>query len=352
MVFLGDQNEAKAESLSGSWLCNVCKSISMMGALYEDVENFFGDIFAWYGRIVAKFPLIFILVPLVSCSLLGLGLLNLEYETDLEVLYAPLDGVVLHDKGLISDLYPDVSDHNFYYHQSVDDPLHVTVIVKQKHLNQSQSHSDSNNAEYVDEVKRLFDVIHDNVTFSSQGNLHTFNDLCARRNETCVVEGVSSTDGLHVNYYGSEIFANDAWKDADVFKIRFALCLNDSRQRDLSLQWERAFLHRMSQHESTHMEFRYVASKSLDIESQDQVIEDTKFLGFAVLAIAIFAVFIGSGGNCVTNHINLAHTGVIAAMMSMLAAFGLLSLLGSRIVSLCGVMPFLILGKHCPSANS
>ena len=54
-----------------------------MGALYEDVENFFGDIFAWYGRIVARHPIAFIVAPLVTCCLLGLGLLKLQASDSL-----------------------------------------------------------------------------------------------------------------------------------------------------------------------------------------------------------------------------------------------------------------------------
>jgi len=62
-----------------------------MGALYEDVENFFGDIFAWYGRRVARRPLPFLIVPLLACSLVGLGLFNIHYESDLENLYTPVN---------------------------------------------------------------------------------------------------------------------------------------------------------------------------------------------------------------------------------------------------------------------
>ena len=38
--------------------------------------------------------------------------------------------------------------------------------------------------------------------------------------------------------------------------------------------------------------------------------------------------------------------GVVAALLAILGAFGLLSLLGSRFVNLCSVMPFLVLGER------
>ena len=65
----------------------------MMGALYEDMEKFFGDIFAWYGRVVARYPVPFVVVPLVVCALLALGCFDLKYETNLETLYTPIDSM-------------------------------------------------------------------------------------------------------------------------------------------------------------------------------------------------------------------------------------------------------------------
>jgi Patched family len=49
---------------------------------------------------------------------------------------------------------------------------------------------------------------------------------------------------------------------------------------------------------------------------------------------------------CVVGHVTLAYAGVVAALLAILGAFGLLSLLGSKFVNLSSVMPFLVLGKR------
>ena len=41
----------------------------------------------------------------------------------------------------------------------------------------------------------------------------------------------------------------------------------------------------------------------------------------------------------------LAYMGVVAPLLAILGAFGLLSLIGSRFVNLSSVMPFLVLGN-------
>ena len=104
-----------------------------MGALYEDVENFFGDIFAWYGRRVARRPLPFVVVPLLICSLLGLGLFNIQYEADLENLYTPDNSKAIQDRQTLSRLFgPYSSPGSFYPHQVVDRPIYSEIIVKAK----------------------------------------------------------------------------------------------------------------------------------------------------------------------------------------------------------------------------
>ena len=89
----------------------------------------------------------------------------------------------------------------------------------------------------------------------------------------------------------------------------------------------------------------YTVSESLDIELREHVGTDTRYLGFSVLAMLIFATIIGSGVNCVTNHLALAYAGVFTALLAVMGAFGLLSLLGLRFVNLSGVMPFMVLGQ-------
>lgn len=60
----------------------------------------------------------------------------------------------------------------------------------------------------------------------------------------------------------------------------------------------------------------------------------------------------GSSGErvaCVVGHVTLAYAGVVAALLSIFGAFGLLSLLGARFVNLSSVMPFLVLGQFTAS---
>jgi len=119
-----------------------------MGALYEDVEIFFGDIFAWYGRRVARRPLPFIIVPFLTCSLLGLGLFNIRYEADLENLYTPVHSRAIQDRQTLTQLFgPYSSPGSFYPHQVVDRPIYAEIIVRAKTADRAATDADRERGE-------------------------------------------------------------------------------------------------------------------------------------------------------------------------------------------------------------
>jgi hypothetical protein len=120
---------------------------------------------------------------------------------------------------------------------------------------------------------------------------------------------------------------------------------NNTDQRSRSLHWESYFIMELQTYNSDLINISYTVSESLEFELRDHVGTDARFIGFSILAMVIFATIIGSGVNCVTNHVALAYAGVFAALLAILGAFGLLSLMGVRFVNLSGVMPFLVLGQ-------
>ena len=129
-------------------------------------------------------------------------------------------------------------------------------------------------------------------------------------------------------------------------KIRFNLkgeTRGEERQRHL--RWQEAMMEQMKRYKNPHIEATFVTSDSLEIELQDHVGGDTKYFVLSVVAMLVSATFAGSGGSA--DHVVLAYTGVVAALLTILGTFGLLSLIGTSFVNLCSVMPFLVLGeKH------
>ena len=88
-----------------------------MGALYEDVEKFFGDIFASYGAFLARNPVSFILVSLLASCLLGMGLLSTRYEQRVEKLYTPMYSLAAQDQAALEAVFPDRTRDAYYSYQ-------------------------------------------------------------------------------------------------------------------------------------------------------------------------------------------------------------------------------------------
>lgn len=157
-----------------------------MGALYEDVEKFFGDIFACYGRFLARYPVVFILISLLTSCLLGMGLLNLEYETSVEKLYTPMGSPAYKDQESLGKIFPDRTANNFYAHQQIFLDTYGDIIVT--NYDGEEEGGNILNAESIAEIKELIESI-DAITLERNDQGHAYRDLCASRNESCVVDG-------------------------------------------------------------------------------------------------------------------------------------------------------------------
>jgi len=84
------------------------------------------------------------------------------------------------------------------------------------------------------------------------------------------------------------------------------------------------------------------------MDLRDHIGEDTKLITVSIVAMLVLATVTGwkcrpcaCANGC---DVTLAYMGVVAPLLAILGAFGLLSLLGSRFVNLSSVMPFLVLG--------
>ncbi len=167
------------------------KHFTSMGALYEDVEKFFGDIFAYYGRFLARYPVVFILLSLLTSCLLGMGLLNLEYETSVEKLYTPMGSPAVKDQEKLALLFPDHTADNFSTHQQIFLDTYGDIIVTMPEESDNVLTED-----VVAEVRALYREIRD-ITLEQNDRGHTYDQLCASWNGNCVVDGSILLDMLN-----------------------------------------------------------------------------------------------------------------------------------------------------------
>ena len=200
-----------------------------MGALYEDVEKFFGDIFAYYGRFLARYPFVFILISLLTSCLLGLGLLNLEYETSVEKLYTPMGSPAVKDQEKLANLFPDSTADNFFSHQQIFLDTYGDIIITG--LEEKQNILTD---EVIYELRQLYDSIMD-ITLEQNDRGHKYTDLCASRDRRCVVDGSVLLDVLESDHCidpnTSYPIIQDRYRQEDLREVRRIICLYECRTK-------------------------------------------------------------------------------------------------------------------------
>lgn len=348
-----------------------------MGALYEDVEKFFGDIFAYYGKLVAMFPIVFVLVPVLTCGFLSLGLLNIKYENAVDKLYAPQDSQAMEDRMHLDAIFPE-DDENFYPHQIVKLGSYGCIIAAAINPTYDED-GDVAEDEYsstepasldlaaLQEIEILVSYIVNNISIVEAGETLHLAELCARRNGECVIDGHQQlNDSLtqcHITTLQPEVSTGTTAAHSTIrtttetqdlchrpraLRLCFYLKQDNSSDRHISMKWERSFLQHMGDYkdQTSSIQLFYTVSDSLDVALYEHAGRDLRLFPATVVTMMILATVLGSGGNWVSTHVLLAQLGVVATIMSIFAAFGTLSLAGIPYVDICGLMPFMVFGKY------
>ncbi|XP_070559953.1 patched domain-containing protein 3-like [Ptychodera flava] len=216
----------------------------------------------------------------------------------MEYLYTPENSQADQDRDRVKELFEDRSGTDFYAHQMATLGVYAEIYV----LPPNQ-HENVLTAPILEELL-ILDKIITGVTETVDGELYTYDDLCARRTGDCVVSGILNLiNGTDVDTFlsepipypiaigvngepislpsllGGETLSEDGNYviGADVLRIRYHLMEGDDIRR-IGLMWERAFLDKMSTVETNFSQFYYSVSESLNYELDEAIGVDDMFL--------------------------------------------------------------------------
>ncbi|PVD27346.1 hypothetical protein C0Q70_12502 [Pomacea canaliculata] len=172
----------------------VCK----MPHCCTSVKNKIIGAFESYGVLVGKYPLPFIIIPIVVFGGLGFGLFTLSFETDLESLYFPSNSRAINDRQKVRDLFPNVNNINYDSFAQSDAVDEVVLMFQSK--NGASIFENSS----VDEIREIVAKVK-NISANKNGQSVSYNDLCAKAASQCVVEGellaLSRISGIVVGWF-------------------------------------------------------------------------------------------------------------------------------------------------------
>ncbi|KAJ8315263.1 hypothetical protein KUTeg_007413 [Tegillarca granosa] len=327
---------------------------------YEKYEKQISKLFERYGELVSKYPLVFLIGCLIVNSLLGIGLVRMETENDVETLYTPMNSQAQQDRNQLRELYEDKTGTNFRLENLADLGLYGEIII------QTKSGDSILEEKYFAEIERINNHILTSVSFEDESNSKLYyEDTCARQNGSCYISGISVLSQSFRNLssvekitypqigqqfisqmFGNVSVSNGILKFATMVKLRYNLNQNTTQTQSRSRQWENAFLYEIKSLKSNSTNIIYATSGSLNQELDKNTQGDIIYFSLTFTLMITYASLATIGGDCVSDRSHLGRAGVLATVLAILGSFGLVSACGVKFVNIVGVMPFLVIGEY------
>ena len=89
----------------------------------------------------------------------------------------------------------------------------------------------------------------------------------------------------------------------------------------------------------------YETPSSIGDELEKSITGDIKYFGATIALCCIYAVLVTSGGDPVSTRGALALAGIVAALLGIAGAMGLLCACKVKFTEVVGIVPFLIIGE-------
>jgi len=214
-------------------------------------------------------------------------------------LFIPTDSKSVKDRDIIAKILP-MNYNDYYLHQDYDMGIYGDVIF------QTNDYGNIARSAVRKELKRIYNLIQ-NINITHNNQTYFYKDLCAKRNNQCVIEGdIFFHETFWQRLYGKQLdkyLVNDFYTDdngiphmltfifgknfkinlnegklsAKVLKLRFnlrrILLINNQNQNieNLSRMWEQAFLQFFQHFQSVIVRPIYAISTSIDQELENNI---------------------------------------------------------------------------------
>ena len=316
---------------------------------------------------ITKHPWKIAIITFLFNGLLGLGMLNLPAKkllnNDIEDLYVPKGGPTERTADELLKLFPDKSGHDFYPHQNVKQPLFGEIMIW-KHDRQNLI-----NVTIYSEIRHIVEFVKNISTFKINGGYAKYPDVCALRNDKCVVEGEEIVEQIQNSSDGKIALSNLITRDGDNYetslsnladytiengtltsakylKIRFHLRQDSEIMLKNSKLWRDHFVTYMKKYiskqypDNLHLTFSH--SGAFYEELGNDTFMDIPYFSFVFTIFLTYLGIVMAGGNIISKRVHIGRIGIIVTPLSVLGGWGLLMGCGIEFTNTIGVIPLFI----------
>lgn len=329
---------------------------------HQVVEDKIGGYFEKLGHLISRHPWKIIIIMILVNGLLGIGIMRMEKDIDVSRVYTPANSQAAQDEAKLLGIFPDKSGSDFYLHQLILYHKSVKVILKPKT-------GTILDIDFLDQV-RAFDSYINSIKGNKSGNEVIYTDICALRNNKCVISGsLFLTDEFRTAAFNNSVSFpyfilrsgevvsysrllsgavqnNGKLTKATHIKLQYNLRSDSNDYIKMSKVWQEALVEKLTTYTNDEFDFAFSHSDSMSEELNSNIVGDIKLFSLTFTLMITFACLstYSYRHDCIGNRMQLGLAGVLAAGLSIIASFGLVSACGMSFVSIVGNMPFLILG--------
>ncbi|XP_067130197.1 patched domain-containing protein 3-like [Centruroides vittatus] len=323
------------------------------------------DIIGRLGVVISRYPVYFVIVPVIASGLLSIGLIRIQTNDDFDFLLSADRGKVFESKQFIDKTFP-MKSNNFDFLRFSKRPLFPMIyIVNDKEGNILRK-------EILEEI-RTVDKIAKNTIAHVDGNKIVYSDVCQIVDGKCLENTIidllnNSENAINeilrlkyplnidlvtfaykipaVNLGGVTKDDKGYIKQAKAVRLFYVLDESNTNKKKWNEEWTKALYNKLKDYSFEHIKtfpepFSSTVSQIKRISQQL-----VSLISVAVVVVAIFSMTTNMTNNWVKSKPWLGVASVVSAGLAVAASFGLLSACGIKNLQ-CNVgLPFIILATE------
>ncbi|CAH1781995.1 unnamed protein product [Owenia fusiformis] len=307
------------------------------------------------GKIVARYPWPFIVIPVIISGGCGVGLLRLKNVVDTEYLYTPDDGPAKEERAILRRYFTMDWSTNFQATRSLTLDGYARVIFIPKDGNK--------NALSTEIVQEIIDI-DAKIRALKTTDGKTYDYYCAGSNgcyTNNILEILNYTASninnanltfpmFHQRFLGTELGGvklqgdGELVESAEAIRLQYYVRYENASNMAVSDVWLEAFKSSMLSIDTDKLNVHFLTSKSLTEELQTATTGIISKFSITYTILCVFSILSCFMFDWVRSKPWLGFIGAITACLAILTSLGLLCAVGVEFTSIVATMPFLIIG--------
>ncbi|XP_048035238.1 patched domain-containing protein 3-like [Megalobrama amblycephala] len=311
------------------------------------IERPLSLVFEKLGRVVGRYPFVFLLLAICVAAALGAGFIFLQEReaNDIEDQFTPLNGPAKLERAIVVENFPQSEE--FSQLRLSSDGTYASLIIT------------GLQGENILTVAAFNDIIELDRQVKSISTGNNFENLCAKTKGDCMSNAILDI----INYNATEIVSLnitypmnngmflgttiggvelDSSKLTSAKAVRLFYFLDEKKEVENWLDGFLKLLSNSTDQKTVHVSYFTSVSRQNEFETNsDSVIPLFSVTYFLAITISILSCL---RLDCVRTKVWVAAFGVVSAGMAVLASFGLLLFCGMPFAMTVATAPFLILG--------